>query len=135
MTVFPLFLNGLYNFRAGPLFISPVSSFFFFLLLHYLTSRSLTCLSAFPVFFLFKGTTMAHRSPPPSPTWSSPTWWIRCCSTRTTAARFPGSAPLQSAKWTGRTARSPRRKTMMRGHRWSMDCLVSKCQSTECHVK
>lgn len=118
-------------FRAELLFISPVSSF----CLHYLTSWSLICLSASPVFFLFKGTTMAPQSPPPSRTWSSLTWWIRCCSTRTMAVRFPGSAPLQSAKWTGRTARSLRRKTMMRGHRWSMDCLVSKCQSTECHVK
>lgn len=84
---------------------------------------------------LSKVTTTGPRSLRRSPTWCSLTWWIRCCLMKTTVARSPGNAPPQSVRWTGRTARSPRRKMMMRGHRWSMDCLVSKCQSTECHVK
>lgn len=84
---------------------------------------------------LCKATTMGPRSLPRSPTWYSLTWWIRCFLMKTTVARFPGNAPPQSVRWTGRTARSPRRKTMMRGLRWSMDCPVSKCQSRECHVK
>lgn len=94
-------------------------------------------LSASPILypFLCQVTTMGPRSLRRSPTWCSLTWWIRCCLMRTMAARSPGNAPPRSVRWTGRTAPSPRRKMMTRGHPWSMDCLVSKCQSTGCHIK
>lgn len=78
---------------------------------------------------------MGPQSLRQNPTWCSLTWWIKCCLTKTMVARFPGSAPPQLVRWTGRTAPSLRRRTMMRGHHWSTDCLVSKCQSTERHVK
>ena len=78
---------------------------------------------------LSKVTTTGPPNLRPSPTWCSLTWWIRCCLMKTTSGTFPENAPPRWARWTGRTARSPRRKTMTTGHRSSMDCPVSKRQS------
>lgn len=75
--------------------------------------------------FIFKVTTTVPQSLQQSPTWCSLTWWIRCCLTRISAARFPGSVPPQSVRWIGRIAPYLKRRTMMRDPRWSMDCLVS----------
>lgn len=91
--------------------------------------------SAHPHLSLFKVIIMEPRSLRRSLTWCSLTWWIRCCLMKTTAAISRGNEPPLSARWTGRTARSPRRKMMTRGPHWSTDCPVSKCQSIGCHVE